>query len=564
MLVATTNLFEIAVQDNGSSSNQDVPFDNQKLRGGYYTPTELAEAISSWAIIKGDAVVLEPSAGDGQIVRSIQRRLNKNGQVVALEIVPDEAAKLASSVPQALVINSEFFSWFSVKQPLGLFDSVVANPPFLRHHNFPEIIRDKAFALMRQEGLNPNKRTDSWLPFLVAATQALRSGGRLAMILPASLLQVGYAQEVRDYLLKQYSQLTIVRFETSVFPELQLDAVVLFGIKGNSSQSDFKYLEIKSPKQLDKSVIDGPTHPAVKPKAGTRWLRYSLSPTEQAIYEEIEKSNLFQRLDAVAETNIGVVTGKNIYFVLTKNEAKQRGLLQWCRPAIGRVAQIPGLSLDESGWNALAEHGERCYLLVIPHFDSDLMPAAISDYVSYGESLKFHEGNKCSERLPNWWELRATWAPDAFLTRQIYEAPRIIINAAAAIPTDTILRIKANPATDIKSLSAAALNSATLISAELNGRVYGGGVLELSPTEAGSMLIPHLDANIDHSYVESILRDYGLESALDEMDHAVLKPLGLTDKDLGVLRGIWKQLSVRRKLPRKPRNSTNARNSSLR
>ena len=36
-----------------------------KLRGGYYTPSEITEFICKWAIDKDDVDVLEPSCGDG-------------------------------------------------------------------------------------------------------------------------------------------------------------------------------------------------------------------------------------------------------------------------------------------------------------------------------------------------------------------------------------------------------------------------------------------------------------------------------------------------------------------
>ena len=36
-----------------------------KLRGGYYTPPEVARFVCEWAITSSDSNVLEPSCGDG-------------------------------------------------------------------------------------------------------------------------------------------------------------------------------------------------------------------------------------------------------------------------------------------------------------------------------------------------------------------------------------------------------------------------------------------------------------------------------------------------------------------
>ena len=51
------------------------------------------------------------------------------------------------------------------------------------------IRRTIAFQLMGRAGLLPNRLTNSWVPFLVAAMLLLKPHGRLAMVIPAELLQ---------------------------------------------------------------------------------------------------------------------------------------------------------------------------------------------------------------------------------------------------------------------------------------------------------------------------------------------------------------------------------------
>lgn len=40
--------------------------DYNKLRGGYYTPHEISEFITKWAVSDTSESVLEPSCGDGR------------------------------------------------------------------------------------------------------------------------------------------------------------------------------------------------------------------------------------------------------------------------------------------------------------------------------------------------------------------------------------------------------------------------------------------------------------------------------------------------------------------
>ncbi|GAB0062040.1 hypothetical protein IBA8401_30690 [Pseudomonas syringae] len=37
----------------------------QKLRGGYYTPLDIASFLSKWVLSNGNSHILEPSCGDG-------------------------------------------------------------------------------------------------------------------------------------------------------------------------------------------------------------------------------------------------------------------------------------------------------------------------------------------------------------------------------------------------------------------------------------------------------------------------------------------------------------------
>lgn len=97
--------------------------------GFFATPPELAEDLVVMARPLGSgSVVLEPSAGDGAIVRSL---LQTGARVIAVEI----DAKMAQTLAYALdggdrleVHNADFFAI----NPMIQVDAVVMNPPFAR------------------------------------------------------------------------------------------------------------------------------------------------------------------------------------------------------------------------------------------------------------------------------------------------------------------------------------------------------------------------------------------------------------------------------------------------
>ena len=97
---------------------------------------------------------------------------------------------------------------------------------------------------MQRAGLHPNRLTNLWVPFLVAATLLLKKTGRLAMVIPAELLQVNYAAELRYFLSNYYSYLTLITFKKLVFAGIQQEVVLLLGEKNGSDHTGMRTIEL--------------------------------------------------------------------------------------------------------------------------------------------------------------------------------------------------------------------------------------------------------------------------------------------------------------------------------
>lgn len=84
-------------------SGRYTALDADKLRGGYYTSSELARWLCAWAIRDAGELVLEPSCGDGAFLEAASLRLEELGahgparanHLRGIEIIPDEADKAA-------------------------------------------------------------------------------------------------------------------------------------------------------------------------------------------------------------------------------------------------------------------------------------------------------------------------------------------------------------------------------------------------------------------------------------------------------------------------------------
>lgn len=517
--------------------------DGDKLRGGYYTPQPIAQFIAEWASHAGTRV-LEPSCGDGAILQELTGVVGPN-DVTAVELMCDEAAK-AEAASGAAVEVSEFFGWFTPDRR-GTFDAVAGNPPYIRFGSWDESSREPALALMRSVGMRPTKLTNAWVPFVVASVLAVRPGGRVALVVPAELLQVGYAAALRSYLVDNCSSVTIVSFQRLVFPGILQEVVLLLAERGDGP-AEIRTVEVPDAAHLDEF------HAADKPAArahlheSEKWTKYYLDTDAIALLRTVRTDGRLLPLEHFAGVDVGVVTGRNSFFCLTASEAASRKLGRFTVPLVARSMQVPALSFTESDLVAQDATECRTRLLAVP-LDVNLKRSApLGRYLTEGEAEGVPDGYKCRIRR-RWWAVPSTWVPDGFMLRQISTHPRLIANMTGATSTDTVHRVRVAPGVDMKCLAVGAFNSATFALAEVLGRSYGGGILELEPSESGHLPVPDpaLVPDTLHQKVDELVRERRFDDALDLVDQVVLiEALGFSQDEVLALRRVWEQLRDRR------------------
>lgn len=534
----------------------------QKRRGGYYTPPAVASWLAGWAVRSAMDRVLEPSCGDGAFIGAVAARLASlrgfaAGQLVGVELIDDEA-KAAREKASALldagrfeVHAQDFFRWYGSAQE-GTFDAVVGNPPFIRYQQFPESSRTLAMRLMQSKGLVPNRLTNMWVPFVVASVAMLREGGRLAMVVPAELLQVTYAGQLRRYLVDSFKRVSIYACNEVFFDGAQQEVVLLLG-DGRLAEPDEanecvvslrETASVKELLRLSPSAVRR-ERPKVVKHDTEKWLKFFLAADEIAFMRDLRTNEKVASLDAHGEVDVGVVTGNNDFFVLTKNQVRDLGVENVVAPLVSRSSHLAGTVLRETELRDLADSGERVFLL---NYDLaiEAAVAGLRKHIEAGEQRKVHEGYKCSIRNP-WYAVPGIWEPDGFLFRQIYDFPRMVVNKARATSTDTIHRFTCKaPATRV---AANLFTHLTAASAEIEGRSYGGGVLELEPTEAERLLVPkELNGAMPIEDADRLVREGKLATVLDHNDKAVLQEtIGLSKKDCGLLKRVWNKMRERRK-----------------
>ena len=554
-----------------------------KLRGGYYTSSKVAAWLASWAIRTANDRVLEPSCGDGVFLEAAVRRFGELGlsdpsvasSIVGVEILAEEAAAArlrvrptVGSRVKDMVKTGDFFDWWQeTRQPA--FDVVVGNPPFIRYQTFPEPHRSRAMAIMQGFGLTPNRLTNIWVPFVVAAAMSLRPGGRMALVLPAELLQVTYAGQLRSFLTDRFTRIDIVACNELFFENAEQEVVLLLADGALAEVSEANTCRVTLTEAATVADITRKTPAALlkaaQPKTirhdSEKWLKYFLTAREIAFMRALRDDCVTTVMKTHAHVDVGVVTGKNEFFVLTGEQVEELGLDGYTIPLISRSAHLKGTKLGKADWKALAAAGDRVHLLHVTAAQVGKLTDKLRHYIREGEAKDYHKGYKCSIRTP-WYAVPSIWTPDGFLFRQIYDFPRIVLNSSGATSTDTIHRLSCNTAKPERVI-ANTYTWLTAASAEIEGRSYGGGVLELEPTEAERLMMPaKLNGAMPLADADRLIRAGRIDDVLKENARIVLMGhMGLSATDCGILRDIWTKMRDRRMARRRSSKGAGARDS---
>ena len=202
---------------------------------------------------------------------------------------------------------------------------------------------------------------------------------------------------------------------------------------------------------------------------------------------ELRQSSAITNLGSHASVDVGVVTGKNDFFVMGRERLIELELAEFVVPLISRSRQLQGAFIECRDWVNLDASGERVHLLHPAPFNDSTLPEQLGKYIKMGEEEEVDKGYKCSHRSP-WYAVPSVWEPHGFMLRQIYDFPRIVLNGAGATCTDTIHRL--NCTDEPEKVITNTNTFLTGASAEIEGRSYGGGILALELTEAERLLVP--------------------------------------------------------------------------
>jgi len=530
---------------------------NKRHTGSYYTPSYLAEFISKRVLThfenNSHISILEPSVGDGAFVSSINSFQNNfTIKLTALDINQSELEKASNKWNNN---NSNFINTdFLVYQSKNKFSVVLGNPPYIKKN----LLSNQQIELIKKihkiEGLSEKSVKNIWTTFLIKSISHLSKDGILSFILPSELLQVKFAEEIRDYLKNKFERIEIFTFNDLMFECKGQDTVILFAYLKHTEKGEF-FSNIKSTKELINNSFNLRRNNLLV-DSNIKWTHHFLTNSELTFLYKL-KSKL-KAVNYYCQSKPGIVTAANDYFIINKVVEKKFQLSKYTKSIIQKGYYVNGsVVFDNNNFNQLENSSYSSRLLQLD--DNSKLSKKLLEYLKIGENLDIPNRYKCRIRK-NWYVIpNISEKPEGFFFKRSHHYPKLLKNNSDAFVTDSAYKISMNEGFDINSLIYSFYNTLTLIFSEIEGRYYGGGVLELTPSEFKKLPIPYIKVTDDEfdKFTLDFENKENIEQILEQNDSKILSSiLNLDNNEIEKLKKIRKKLINKRFRKANPKSHT--------
>lgn len=534
--------------------------DTKKQTGSYFTPTILSDFLIKHVFEHYQFVesfkVLEPSCGDGRFISSL---LNNTDDSIFYDLTLVEknssylnkCLNIIGSDSERFKVKSHMMDYLAFqKKDANKYSLILGNPPYINKKMLSKNQISLCNQIHEAAGLLNSRIKNIWPSFLLSATMKLEEKGVMCLVLPSELLQVKYTKELRHYILDNFEKIEIFTFNELIFEDIQQDVIVLIAAKHYSNKKEHgisfyhvnKLEDLKVPHYAKKNSN-------VHRMTLDKWTNYILADDDLEFIDSIQKplNNIEYFCD---KSNAGIVTAANSYFVVDYDTVHANNLTKYSVGMLSKSFDIKNtIVFSYDDFLELQQSGKQVNFIMFPDIDISELDSDAKKYIDYGLSLNIDKRYKCKLRN-NWYHVPNVWISEGLFTKRSHLYPRLLLNSARVHATDSFYRICMKEGYSMKNLLFSFYNSLTLILAELEGRYYGGGVLELTPKEFKKLAIPYCGdvSDSDFEKLESMFNESRPLSEILEYTDAIIlgDNLSISKSDISRLKKIRESLVSRR------------------
>lgn len=468
-------------------------------KGQFWTPDWVAEAMVRYVVGNGTSSIFDPAVGAGAFftaAKNLSPELGRSLRLVGTEIDPAAIGQAQASGLSASDLRGVQIRDFVLDPPQGPYESIVANPPYIRHHRLSSGVKSKLRDIGKSLLGKPlDGRAGLHVYFLIRALRLLQNEGRLAFIMPADTCEGVFSEPLWRWITSQFRLEGVLCFsaKASPFPGVDTNPVVF--LVSNNPPAEFigwARCEYTRPEGLKEWITSGFKSAERKGMvAAQRSLKEALSTglSRKPLVGELRGLPLRQFATVVR----GIATGANDYFFLTSKRARELGIPEeFLIRAVGRTRDVLGDEITEGSLAHLEETGRPTQLFSPDARPIDRFPRRVQEYLRQGEELGLAKRTLIAMRRP-WYKMEArTTAPPILFSYLGRRNARFIRNRAGVRPLTGFLCVypRSGDFRFTESLWEALHHPDTLSNLALVGKSYGSGAIKVEPRALERLLIP--------------------------------------------------------------------------
>lgn len=459
-----------------------------KQLGQVATPESIARLMAKWVMSAKPRTVLDPAAGLGGLLAAC-RQFNSRVELVGAERDTETFQRAKTSAPRGTkLILADY-----LKSESGLFDGIIANPPYVKAHRLDYSEKDWRYFEERL-GTPLDRLTNLYALFLLKIWEDLAPRGRAAVILPAEFLNANFGEEIKERLLLAIRPAGIAIFAPSlnVFADALTTSAIVLLEKGRARQAPI-WARLAETVEDAESFVEGLLAggisaagnglidlAALNPRA--KWLNLLLNGATEKMPVRFAKC-----VGDYFNCRRGIATGANDFFCLSRAEMREHHLSEaHVDPCITKATDADGLVFTREKFDALINRDRRCFLLNPSRNGQNL-----TRYLELGEQQGIPKRHLPSHR-PVWYLPENRAIADIWAAVFSRESVKFILNTSGAKNLTCFHGLYAKPGNELLApLMTLFLNSSLGREAfsQVN-RFYGDGLNKLEPKDVEDMPCP--------------------------------------------------------------------------
>jgi hypothetical protein len=383
--------------------------------------------------------------------------------------------------------------------------------------------RKAAVRAVRESDFSLDRKASLWAYFVLHALSFLRKGGRVAWVLPGSFLHADYSSTIIDAVTENFDRAVALQLGERIFRDegAKEHSVILLadGWKPESPCEDLRVGYVPSLDDLKQTIQDWESGDWKGNDYNSRIGLAFMAPGVANAVRTVEDECKVRRFgDVVENVKIGIVTGDNRFFVINRSDAHEHKLedRDW-KYIFAKSKTSNGISVTQQDFEDAYQSDERCLLVdggeggsrYLRRYFEQKSDDEIESNVTFGKREDW--------RLPDDGNV-----PDAFFTYMQSLGPRLILNKAGVNSTNTIHRVYFGNEIDgieRKALAVSLLSTFSRLSAEVEGRTYGSGVLKLEIGETRQLQFV-LTSDVEEEVTEEAYRAVDSHLRNEKLDEA--------------------------------------------